>query len=346
MSDSASNAEHRRQLWQIATSYLRSRVLTTAARLGIADALSEGERSVDDLATACQADAVSLRRLLRALATIGVVSESRPDQFVLTDLGTGLRKSASDGAWAEVVFWGDLLAHNWSYLTECVRTGTNAWEVMKREGVAPRMSQDPDGAAIFRAVMGTDAAENRAAFARAWDFSKARVVADLGGGGGSLILAILAQYPNVRGVLVDRRESIEHAAAHIASDPLASRCQLVAADLTMSVPPGSDVHLLSAVLHAYADERAVGILRNCRAVLPDDGRVLVIECVLPERFNRVDKELEDRVMSDLNMLAVTGGQERNALEWEALLARAGFEVRGITPVPGALASIIEAAPQA
>jgi len=101
---------------------------------------------------------------------------------------------------------------------------------------------------------------------------------------------------------------------------------------------------LSAVLHAYTDERATGILQNCRSALPADGRVLVIESVLPELFNRVDKEVEDRVMSDLNMLAVTGGKERSAAEWTSLLTEAGFELRGITAVPGAQASIIEAAP--
>jgi precorrin-6B methylase 2 len=339
------DAKHRRELWQMSASFVRSRVLTTAARLGIADAFGEGERTVEQLATACEADAGSLRRLLRALATMGIVSESQSDRFVLTDLGTGLRKSDAEGAWAEVVFWGDLLAGQWAYLTDCVRSGRDAWAVMAERGGESLWSKDAEAPAIFAAVMGTDAAENRAPFARAWDFSKARVVADLGGGGGSLILAILAEYPNVRGMLVDRRDSIERAAARFASDPLASRCQLLAADLTKSVPPGSDVHLLSAVLHAYPDERAAGILRNCRAVLPADGRVLVIESVLPELFNRVDKEMEDRVMNDLNMLAVTGGKERSAPEWTALLAQAGFEVRGITPVPGALAAIIEAAPR-
>src|SRR5262249_42712630 len=163
-----------------------------------------------------------LRRLLRALATIGIVSEVQPDRFVLTDLGKSLRRSDPDCAWAEVVFWGDLLAANWAYLTECVRTGQNAWEVMERQGIVAPWSKDPEAAAIFSAVMGTDAAESRAPFARAWDFSNSRVVADLGGGGGALILAILAEYPNVRGMLVDRRESIERAASRFASEPLAS----------------------------------------------------------------------------------------------------------------------------
>jgi hypothetical protein len=340
---SATEKSASRALWEMATEYFRSRTLCAAARLGIADVIGDGESTVDNLAAACQADTASLHRLLRALATFGIVSETAPGKFVLTSLGKPLRKDAPDSAWANVVFWADLLAHNWSYLTNCVRTGTSAWEVMKLEGVVPRMSQDPDGAAIFRAVMGTGPAEDYMPLARAWDFSSWRVVADLGGGGGALILAILNAYPRVRGMLVDRQESIDRAAARFVGEP-ASRCQLIGADLAHSVPAGADVHILKHVLHAYDDDAAVGILRNCRSSLAAGGRVLVMEFVLPELFNYVDRDLEKRVMSDLNMMAVTGGRERNAAEWMALLSRADFEAKRIIAVPGDFeVCIIEAA---
>jgi hypothetical protein len=111
------------------------------------------------------------------------------------------------------------------------------------------------------------------------------------------------------------------------------------------VPASADVHILKHVLHGYNDDAAVGILRNCRSSLAAGGRVLVIEFVLPELFNYVDKELEKRVMSDLNMMAVTGGRERNAAEWRALLNRADFETKRIIAVPGDFeVCIIEAAP--
>src|SRR5262245_13961069 len=143
MSDSPHRADRRRALLQITRNYLRSRVLTAAARLGVADALADGEGRLEELAEACQARPDSLRRLLRALATIGIVVETQPDRFVLTELGRGLCKSAPDSGWAEVVFWGDLLAENWAYLTECVRTGANAWEVAQPQGGA-RWSRDPE----------------------------------------------------------------------------------------------------------------------------------------------------------------------------------------------------------
>jgi hypothetical protein len=98
-----------------------------------------------------------------------------------------------------------------------------------------RWREDPEAPAIFRAVMGTSPAESYAPIARAWDFSRAQVVADLGG---AMIAAILDIFSNTRGMLVDRKESIDAARQRFSSGPLAERVQLVAADLTHEVPSG------------------------------------------------------------------------------------------------------------
>ena len=330
-------------LTEIAMGYFRSRALCAAARLGVADALGDEERTVDHLAAACGAEPSSLYRLLRALASFGVVAETSPARFVLTPFGRPLRKDVADSAWAGVVFWADLIADSWSDLTECIRTGQKSMEV-RPPGVPSRWSQDPDAPAVFRAVMGTAPAEDYMAIVRAWDFSKYHTVADLGGGGGTLIAAVLEAFPNARGVLVDRPESIERAASRFENAGAPGRCKLVAADLTNEVPPGAAVYMLKHVLHGYDDKAAAEILGRCRSVLPADGRVLVIEFLLPDVVDRADRDLEQRLMSDLNMLVVTGGKERSATEWTHLLASARLNCERIIPVPGDLVSIIEASP--
>jgi hypothetical protein len=329
------------QLGEMAMGYFRSRTLCAAARLGVADALDDGEKTVDELAAECKADRSSLYRLLRALAAFGIVTEVSPERFALTPLGGPLRKSAPDSNRSAVIFWADLLADYWSHLTESVRTGETAQTIMDREGKTSRWASDPEANAVFRAVMGTAALEAYEPIARAWDFSKRRVVADLGGGGGSLILAILETYPNVSGMLVERPESIEQAKPRF-TEGAGLRCTLSAAELRDGVPTGADVYMLKHVLHGYTDDVAAKILVNCKAVLPPDGVVLVIEFVLPDLVNYVDADLEKRTMSDLNMLAVTGGKERSAREWKELLLRAGLEVRRVIPVPGDVVSIVEA----
>jgi hypothetical protein len=336
------------ELVEMAMAYSRSRMLCAAARLGIADALGDDERSVRYLAEACQADPDALYRLLRALASIGVTAETTPEHFRLTPFGQPLRKDAPQSAWPAVVFWSDLLADSWSLLTDCVRAGKPASQV-RDPNVPSRWSQDPGASDIFRAVMGTAPAEDYAPIARAWDFSKARVVADLGGGGGSLILAVLELYPHLRGMLVDLEASILAAQPRFADENLSSRCELLISDLSQSVPPGADVYMLKHVLHGCRDGAAVTILKNCRAVIPDEGRLLVIEFVLPPLVSQVDSQLEGRLMSDLNMLVVTGGRERSEREWKILLQAAGFalsQVHSVRDDAGAAQSIsiVEAEP--
>ncbi len=329
-------------LLQMAMSYARSRMLCAAARLGVADALGDEIRSVDHLAETCRADADALYRLLRALASIGVTEETAPRHFRLTPLGKPLRRDVVHSAWPAVVFWSDLLADEWSLLTDCIRTGKPASQVRDPNVVSP-WSRDPEASAIFRAVMGTAPAEDYAPIGRAWDFSHANVVADLGGGGGSLILAVLELYPHLRGMLVDLEASVEAAQARFAGEQASSRCKLLAADLTKSVPAGADVYMIKHVLHGRRDADAITILKNCRAVIPENGILLIIEFILPALVSAVDPHLEGHLMSDLNMLAVTGGRERSEPEWRALLEAAGFRMTGVYPV-GSDVGIVEAKP--
>ncbi len=235
--------------------------------------------------------------------------------------------------WAAVIFWADLLADSWSLLTDCVRTGKPASQVRDPK-IPSRWSQDAEADSIFRAVMGTAPAEDYAPIAEAWDFSRAKVVADLGGGGGSLILAVLGLNSHLQGMLVDREASLDAAKSRFADEDLSSRCELIAADLTQSVPAGADVYMLKHVLHGYRDAEAVTVLRNCREVIPQNGSLLVIEFVLPPLVSHSDPQLEGRLMSDLNMLAVTGGRERSEREWRALLEAAGFILTRVCPVGG------------
>jgi len=320
-------------LVEMAMAYSRSRVLCAAARLCVADALGDEVRSVGFLAERCQADGDALFRLLRALASIGVTEETTPEHFRLTEFGKPLRRDEPQSVWPAVVFWADLLADEWSLLTDCVRTGKPASQVRDPK-ILSRWSQDAEANSIFRAVMGTAPAEDYAPIAKAWDFSRAMVVADLGGGGGSLILAVLGLNPHLRGMLVDLEASVDAAKSRFAAEEASSRCELIVADLMQSVPAGADVYMIKHVLHGRRDADAIAILKNCRAVIPQNGSLLIIEFILPTLVSHADPQLEGHVMSDLNMLVVTGGKERSEREWRTLLEEAGFVLNAVYPVGG------------
>jgi len=331
-------------LSEMARGFFRGKVLCAAVRLGIADALADGPMTVNELAAATKTNPNALRRFMRALASIGVVEESAPARFRLTMFGDPLRREAPDSVWAGMVFWADLLADAWTYLPDCVRVGDRSGSeaARQREGTTSRWSMEPDARAIFHAVFAEASASDFAPYVAAWDFSRCRVIADLGGGGGGLLAAVLAAQPSARGILVEQQAAIDGASKRFEASGLMSRCTLVAGDLLESVPAGADVYLMRCVLHGYSDESARRILQNVRAAMAPESRLLLIEVVLPNQVDRPDAEIEKLVMSDLNMLAVTGGCERSEDEWTALLASAGIDRRKILPVPGQTASIVEA----
>lgn len=341
----ASDGASRLALVEMAMGFFRGKVLCAAVRLGVADALANGALSIDELASATETNPIALRRFMRALATIGVVEEIAPARFELTAFGDPLRRDAPNSVWASMVFWSDLLADAWTYLPECVRAGdrSGAEAARQREGTSSRWSREPDAKSIFHAVFAEASADDFAPLVAAWDFSRCRVIADLGGGGGGLLAAVLASQPRARGVLVEQQAAIDGASKRFEASGLSARCEFVAGDLLESVPPGADVYLMRCVLHGYDDEAALRILRNVRRAMQPDSRLLLIEVALPSRVDRPDPELEKLIMSDLNMLAVTGGRERSEDEWNALLGSAGFDPRGILRIPGQTSSIVEAA---
>jgi SAM-dependent methyltransferase len=336
----------RESLIEMAQGYFRGKALCAAVRLGVADALGDGEKTLDELAAATASDRGALHRLLRALAGLGVLREVAPARFALTPSGRLLRRDVPDTVWASIVFWADLLADFWTWLPECVRAGgsTRAAQAMEREGVRSRWSREPDPGAIFHAVFAEPSAADMAPLVAACGLAGARLVADLGGASGALLAAILAAHPGTRGLLVDRPEAVASAGPRLEAAGLAARCELRAGDLFEEVPRGADVHVLKCVLHGCDDEQAQRILRNCRAAIAPGGRLLVLEVVLPATIDRADPRVEKMLMADLNMLAVTGGRERSETEWRSLLDSGGFELRRVVPVPGTI-SVLEAAPR-
>ncbi|HUQ40098.1 MAG TPA: methyltransferase [Acidimicrobiales bacterium] len=327
--------------------FFRGRALCAAVRLGIADNL-DVDRSLEDLAERVHANGPALRRLLRGLASIGVVELRAGDEVALTEYGQTLRHDHPDSIWTTVVFWADLLADNWAYLDECVRTGETAWSVAERSGTTLRFANEPNANEVFHGAMSAgNGEEAHRPIVDAYDFATTRIVADLGGGGGGLLAAVLTAHPAARGVLVEVAGALNEATVRLDAAGVIDRCELIECDLYDGVPVDADVYVLKHVLHACNDDEARTIVKNVRERMSAGSKLLVIEVTLPDTVTAPDIDVEQAAIVDLTMLVMTGGRERTTSEWAELLNEAALTVTTATSVsrPGREPlTVIEAVP--
>ena len=305
-----------------------SRAVYLAAELGVADLLAAGERTAAELAQATQADERSLYRVLRLLAALGVLTEPRPGSFGLTVLGDRLRSDgpASMRNWAMLADTVGFGAHE--PILEAVRTGRTGAEIAYGTRTLQRLAGDARRAARFDAAMSERTAAFAPSVAATYDFAGMRVIADIGGGQGTLLAAILRRHEQLRGVLFERADAADRAAHVLREAGVADRCQIVAGDFFAGVPDGADGYILANVLHDWDDARAVQILQACRRAMGPRGRVLIVERLIADD----PREAVPVLLSDLNMLLLTGGQERTNAEYGELLAAAGLRPGQIQPV--------------
>lgn len=323
---------------QIISGFWISRAVYVIAKLGIPDLLKSGPKTAEELANATKIHAPSLFRVLRALASVGVVS-SHGEQFSLTPLSETLVTDAPGSLrWFTVSELGQEHYPAWGNLMHSVKTGEIAFDDFFGADIWTYFQQNPEDAAVFNDSMtGVTAAANEEIMTK-YDFSSFKKVVDVGGGHGGLITSILRKNSHARGVLFDAPQVIEGARPKIEAAGLADRCETVSGDFFKSVPAGGDAYVMKWIIHDWDDQKAITILRNCRNEMQPNGKLILVDCVVPET-----NEPHFSKFIDLNMLVMTGGKERTKKEFEQLLADAGFKLLRVIPteVP---TSIVEAEP--
>jgi hypothetical protein len=326
------------RLRELLAGYWVSQSLFVAAELGLADLLADGPRSAADLAAAAGADPDAVHRLLRALASVGVFAGRDDGRFGLTPLADLLRTGAPGSQRDAARMRGDWQYRAWGELLACVRTGRPAFERLFGAPLFEYLAGRPDKAAVFDGAMVGIHGRESAAMLAAYDFGGVGTLADVGGGNGSLLTAVLRQYPAMHGVLFDLPGVAARADTALRAAGLAGRYRAVGGSFLDAVPPGADAYLLRHILHDWDDDQAARILRNVRAAMGDGGRVLVVETVIPPGNDPSFAKL-----LDLNMLVLFGGRERTVDEFRRLFEAAGLRLTGVTPT-GAGVEVIEGRP--
>lgn len=230
--------------------------------------------------------------------------------------------------------WGDLM--------HSVRTGESAFTHVFGTGVWQYRAQHADYAKSFDEAMANLVGVYIAVVLANYPFSTIKTLVDVGGGDGSLLVAILQANRTMKGILFDLPEVTEKANQKISEAGLSGRCKIVAGDAFDLVPSGADGYVLSRVINSFDDKRAIAILQSCHRAITHKSKLLLLERVVPDRVEH-STAAQGPVMSDLNMLVLGGGRERTAAEHRALLEAAGFTLTKVVPTQSEV-SVIEAVP--
>jgi SAM-dependent methyltransferase len=316
-------------------------VIYVAAKLGLADLLTDGRRTAADLARLTDTHERSLLRLLRALCGLGICTEAGGGTFGLTELGGFLAAKSERSVKAWALLEGDMLRAGWGQMIDSIRTGKTASEFA---GGSPERFEEMDrtnraAAALFNEAMVSGTRMQIAALLAVYDFSGIATLMDVGGGLGELISAIAGKYPSMQGIVFDLPHCEEAAVKNLAASGVADRCRFIGGSFFEQVPAGADAIIMKYIIHDWNDERCVQILRNCHRALKPGAKLLVVDRVMPARLEATPDHLAV-ALADLNMMRGPGGCERTEGEHRALLAKGGF---GLTRfVPFGRFSVIEA----
>jgi len=314
-------------------------VIYVAAKLGIADLLHQGPKSLPELAHLTDTHERSLLRLVRTLVKLAICSETSEGNFRLTEMGTSLAANSERSLKSFVLFEGANLRAGWTELLESIRTGKTANELAGLGQERFEILAKTRDAALFNEAMVSITRMAVPDLLRAYDFSGISTLMDVGGGLGQLMCAVLKEYPSMRGIIFDLPHCAEAAMKNLSRAGVADRCEFIAGSFFESVPTGADAIIMKSIIHDWNDERCVRILQNCRRVLLAAAHLILIDKVIPEKLEPGPRDLFV-FLDDLNMLRGPGGCERTPAEFSTLLVKAGFTLDRI--VPAGRYSIIEA----
>jgi SAM-dependent methyltransferase len=303
-------------------------IITTAAKLYLADAVGDEPVHAHDLATTLGLDADVLARLLRALAAFGVFRQVEPGVYEHTERSRAMRSDAPERLLDRLLTGADFSWQSWGMLPDAVRTGRCPLPNGFGSDFFTYLDHHPDAQSrMFRGIT--------ASFdpllphiADALDLDGARSVADIGGGRGTLLRLLLEREPHLRGVLFESESTLRVVDDRLRTGPLASRCDLVAGDFFQEITCDVDVYLFKLTLHMYDDEDCERILRNCAAAARPGARIVIADPLLTD-----PPRSPFAPTMDLHMLLLMGGRERTADDYQALVERSGLHLKAITPLP-------------
>jgi SAM-dependent methyltransferase len=319
----------------------RARMIQVAAELGIADVLARGPADSVLLAAESGCDAEALGRLLRALAAMGIFKQTTGGAWQLTELAETLCTDSPTSCRTAALYWGlSSIRNAWDHLEHSIRTGEPAFDRANRRGFFEHLEAEPKEGELFDAFITQNQNGRAATHSAAIDCTRFRHVVDVGGGEGAFLAELLNRHAHLTGTVLDLPRAVAAARATACREHLDSRMDAVEGDFFDQVPSGADAYILASILHDWPDEAAVRILRACRAAMPPNASLLVIEQILGDP----DTDPLLSAGSDIAMMVLLGGKERKREGFAALFEAAGLTLTGTVCTPTSFSLLIARRP--
>jgi hypothetical protein len=312
--------------------YMRTQIIAAAATLSLADHLQNGPRTVEEIASVAGLDKEMTFRLLRALATIGLVASADEWRFYsLPPLETLLSNEPGSLRDLAMGFATPAQYLPWSHFLQGLKAGVPQATAALGSDLFDYLARHPDEAAIFQRTMQVITAGVTTEISQRLDTSRSLMAVDVGGAAGSLLYSLMKINHNLRGIVYDRPENVSLAQAAAISLGLSERSAVLTGDFFESVPAG-DLHLLRFILHDWNDEACIRILKNCRRAMLPGGRLILVEAFLGRKAGHDIADIQGEII-DLHLFMLVGGKERSVSQYEDLLQQADLSVTTITPLP-------------
>jgi len=327
--------KHFEQMMQMLTGFWVTQIIGAVAMYSLGEHLAKGPATAEQIAASEGIDPIAAFRLLRACASLGLVT-FHGTRFTATPLLGTLQKDAP-GSLHSLAIALSAPGHwqPWGRFLEAIRTGEpqtvpalglNLWDYYE---------QEPEEGVLFTRAMHGFTSGIVKEVVRVLDTSTAKLAVDVGGASGTLVHGLMAANPHLHGIVLDLPNVVRTAETAAHALGLAGRLTAVASSFFDYVPQ-ADLYLLKFILHDWNDEQAARILRRCCEAMRPNGRVIVIERLLGEIG-----EPKLAPLADLNMMVLLTGLERTLEQYCLLFRDAGLRFWKYAPI-GADMAVIEA----
>jgi len=325
------------RLRQLIMGFRLTQMIYVATKFGIADRLAAGPLKAEALAEPTGIPPRFLYRLLRSLVSIGVFTEQTDGRFAMTPAAELLRRDVPQSLRSTVMFYGNEVAwHAFGRLSQVITTGQSAFVSQYGQGFYDYLGDNPEVGALFHEMMTGFSEQEVGAILGAYDFSRAGIVVDVGGGQGWLMASLLQAHDSLRAHIYDRSPPTPETQELFARLGIANRATFTQGDFFAAVPEGGGLYVLKSIIHNWDDTSAQKILKRCREAMPPDGRLILAERVIP-----LGNTPSEAKLFDVNMMITVGGQERTEAEYAALFRASGLRLARVIPTTSYM-SLIEA----